>query len=166
MNAPTYINTRLDFEKYNQYTLDLHRKRLREIKGKIPKLPSSAKVMKKLKPIITPEILEQNRKLVKKLINIAKQRQSHSLTPSQSTLNYFSRKKEFERIEQENHKLLTKIKNCSGDVRAVDLEKGFTQSQEYKSRISRSYILKKRQSSLTRSDRRQGFMSSINLFNN
>ena len=166
MNAPTYINTRLDIEKYNNYVLDLHRKRLKQIRSKLPSFPSAAKMSKKPKPILTPEILEQNRKLVKKLIDIAKQKQSHSLTPSHSTLNYFSRKKEFERIEHENYKLLNKIKQCSGDVRADDLERDFNLSQEYKCRISRSFILKKRNSGSNRSERKQGYMSSINLFNN
>ena len=165
MNAPTYINTRLDIEKYNNYVLELHRKRLKKIKSQLPRFPSATKVNKKPKQIIKPEILEQNRKLVKKLIDIAKQKQGHSLTPSHSTLNYFSRKKEFERIEQENFKLLNKIKKCSGDVKAEHFERDFNMSQEYKSRISRSFILKKRSSGSTRSERKQGYMSSINLFN-
>lgn len=166
MNAPTYINTRLDFEKYNNYLQDLHKKRLTSIKNKLPTISSAPKLPKKPKLVITPEILEENKKLVKKLINIAQQKSNfNSLTPSHSTLNFFSRKKEYKRIDEENRKFLNKLRSCSGSIRGDILEKQFSISQEYKSRISRSFILKKRQNKSFRSEKKnQVYMSNINLF--
>lgn len=166
MNAPTYINTRLDHEKYTQYTQHLHKKRLNEIKSKLPSLSSVPRLPKKPKQIITPEIIEQNKKLVRKLIDIAQHKPNNtSLTTSHSTLNFFSRKKEYKRIDYENKKILNKLRSCSGSVRGEELVKHFSLSQQYKSRISRSFILKKRTNQSFRSEsKNQVYMSNINLF--
>lgn len=155
MLSPMYINTRIDYEKYALYSFGLHRKKLKEIKSKIPTRNYSApKLLKRSKPLISQQILRDNKKIVRKLIEIANEkRNTRPLTPIVSTLNYANRKKEYERIDQENKKLIAKIQSCVGDVSQESFQKEFTQSQEYKNRISRAFILKKRNSNPSRSER-------------
>jgi hypothetical protein len=136
----------------------MHKKRLQQIKNKCPRSFSVIKLQRKPKTIISNEILDNNRKLVQRLIEIANHKQNYApLLPSTPTLNYLNRKREFERIDAENKRLLSKIQNCCGDVRSESLEKNFCASQAYKSRISRSVILRKR--SLAQSKSEKAFLA-------
>ena len=147
MNAPTYINTRLDIEKYNQYVLDLHKKKLKEIKSKSKKSFWAPKVKKQNKSLISNKIKDENRKLLTRLIEISQQKNSiRYSTPVLSTLNYAYRKKESERIDLENKRLFFKIQTVSGNVNQSYFEKEFNTYQGYKNLISRVNILKKRNS--------------------
>ena len=154
MIAPKYINTRLDIEKYNRHVQSLHKRKLREIQSKCSRNSSAPKLRKKPKEIITKDSIYENKKLLRRLLEISQQK--NTFFPSEpilSTLNFNSRKKESERIDIENKRIVRKIKNALGYVRQDSLEKAFSLSQEYKSRISRSLILKKRMLIQNKSDR-------------
>ena len=153
MIAPKYINTRLDFEKYNQYVKDLHQKKLTEIRNKCPRNFSVPKLPRKDRSIMPKQVLEYNKKIVKRLIEIATQKNKHRpSTPVLSTLNYLKRKHESKRINAENKRIFRKIQTATGDLRKDMLEKKFSIVQAYKSRISRSSILKKRSSTIVKSE--------------
>jgi hypothetical protein len=171
MIAPKYINTRLDIEKYNLYVQDLHKKKLKQIKSKCSRNYSVPKIIRRNKNILSDKIKYENKKILNRLIEISKQKiVIRPCTPVVSTLNSRSRLKEIERIDKENKRITSKIKRTNGDVRQEYLEKEFNMSQEYKNRISRSLILKKRNSANSRSERNftlekyvKGSKSTINL---
>lgn len=131
----------IENERYQHYSLVLHQRRLKEINQKSPraplkqnskhksrKLPESFSISKK-------ELEQRNLLLLKKLIDIAQSKDKaplRSITPLPRTLNGVNRKKEFQRINEENRKIADRIASKSPVLNSKLLAKDFLAHNRYR----------------------------------
>ena len=157
MNISKYMTKSVENDRYQQHSLELHQKRLKEINSKSSGLFTNQTVYKILKRknndsgiIYKERELEyQNQKLLKKLIGIAKntERQKiRSLTPIPKTLNSINRKREACRILEENKRIANRIAKKLPMLSSKVLEKEYETQNKYREILVKYSLLNQKKS--------------------
>ena len=131
----------LENERYQQYSLELHQRRLKEINQKSPRSPTKLILKQKSKKlpesisVSKKELEKKNLHLLKKLIDIAQSKDRtplRSLTPAPRTLNAVNRKREFLRIIEENRRIADRIASKSPVLSHKLLAKDYLNQNRYR----------------------------------
>ena len=157
MNAPKYVTTSLESERYLQHSLELHQKRLKEISGKTPgNYPCQTKYQLRKKKNFNSgihyterELDKKNLKLLEKLISITQNKEKNlirSLTPAPKTLNSINRKKEAYRINEENRKIVDRIVSKSPVLSSKLFQKEYEMQCRYRELLSKVGCIKPKRS--------------------
>ncbi|OMJ93175.1 hypothetical protein SteCoe_3866 [Stentor coeruleus] len=137
MSIQKFLTSSIENDRYQQYSLELHQRRLKEINEKSPKVTQGIiyKLKKRNKFSKEREVDKQNMKLLSKLIKIAKNKEkfdTRSLTPKPKTLNSIIRKKEAFRVAEENKKIADRIATRSPVLSLKIFEKEYGIQNRYK----------------------------------
>ena len=146
MLGPRYVETSPMLTRERNRERNFHLKHLQAISSRVSRpLPRPTSPQSHPTPPFLPfsrqdDIRRENKALFTRLLSISRSRNRALFVPHLSvhrSLNYFSRKRENQKIEEENSRIAERILSQAGYPSAKQLHQAYQHSQRYRSQLTR-----------------------------